>query len=188
MDTRLLCPSPSPKVCPSSCPLYQWCHTAISSWRPLLLLPLVFPSVRDFSNESAVSIRGPKYWSFRFSITLSSEYSGLISLKIDWLDLLAVQGTFRSLLQHHGSKASIIWRSAFFKVQLLQPYVTAGKAIALTVQNFVDRVMSLLFRRVNTIYICLRLTFGLKKVLVSCGCTLLLLLSHFSRVRLCATP
>ena len=135
-----------------------------------------------------VSIRGPKYWSFRFSITLSSEYSGLISLKIDWLDLLAVQGTFRSLLQHHGSKASIIWRSAFFKVQLLQPYVTAGKAIALTVQNFVDRVMSLLFRRVNTIYICLRLTFGLKKVLVSCGCTLLLLLSHFSRVRLCATP
>ena len=134
-------------------------YTHLILWHPLLLLSLIFPRVRDFSSEWAVGIRWPKYWSFHFSISVSSEYSELISLKIDWLELLAVQGTFRSLLQHHGLKASIIWRSAFFKVQLLQPYLTTGKAVALTIRTFVGRVMSLLFRHLNTIYVCLRLTF-----------------------------
>ena len=114
------CPSPSPEVCPSSCPLHQWCHPAIYLilWRPLLLLPSNFPSIRDFSNESAVCIRWPKHWSFSFSISPSSEYSGLISLKTDWFKFCAVQGTFKSLLQYHSSKASILWHSAFFTVQL----------------------------------------------------------------------
>ena len=103
---------------------------------PLLLLPSIFASIRDFSNELSVRIRWPKYWSFSFSISPSSEYSGLISLKIDWFDLLAVQGTFRSLLQHHSSKASILWHSAFFMVQLSQPYVTTGKTIAFDCMDF----------------------------------------------------
>ena len=116
-------------------------------WCPLLLLPSIFPSIRDFSNESSVHIRWPKYWSFSFSFSISpsSEYSGLISHKIDWFDFLDVQGTFRSLLQHYSSKASILGHSAFFTVQLLQPYVTTGKTIALTIRTFVGRVMSLLF-------------------------------------------
>ena len=114
--TRLPCPSPSPEVCPSSCPLHWWCHPAISSSDVLFLLPSVFPSIRDFSNELALLIRWPKYWSFSFSISRSSEYSGSPSLKIDWFDLLAVQGTFRSLLQRRSSKASILWHSAFFTV------------------------------------------------------------------------
>ena len=118
-------------------------------WCPLLLLPSIFPSIRDFSNESSVHIRWPKYWSFSFSISPSSEYSGLISLKIDWFDLLAVQGTFRSLLQHYSSKASILWHSAFFTVQLLQLYVTAGKTIVLTIWTFVGGVMSLLFNTLS---------------------------------------
>ena len=101
-------------------------------WRPLLLLPSVFPSVRDFSNVLVVSIRWPKYWSFSFSISPSNKYSELISLKIDWFDLLAVQWAFRSLLQHHSSKALNLWHSAFFMVQLSQPYTTTGKTIALT--------------------------------------------------------
>ena len=101
-------------------------------WHPLLL-PSIFPSIRGFSNESSVHIRWPKFWSFSFSISPSSEYSRLISRKIDWFDLLAVQGTFRSLLQHHSSKASILWFSAFFTVQLSQPYVTTGKTSALTI-------------------------------------------------------
>ena len=109
------CSSPSPGVCPSSCPLHQWCHTTIFILcHPLLLLPSIFPSIRVFSNESAVHIRWPKYWSFSFSISPSNEYSGLISFKIDWLDILAVQGTLKSLLQHHSSKASILRLSAFF--------------------------------------------------------------------------
>ena len=102
-------------------------------WCPLLLLPSIFPSIRDFYNESSVFIRWPKYWSFHFSVSPSNEYSGLISLKIDWFDLLAVQGTPKSLLQHRSSKASILWHSAFFTTQLSQPYMTAGKTIALTV-------------------------------------------------------
>ena len=110
-----------------------------------LLLPLIFPSIRISSNESVLCIRWPKYWSFSFSISPSNEYSGLIFFKMDWLDLLAVQGTLKSLLQHHSSKTSILQCSAFFMVQLSQPYMTTGKTIALTRQTFVGKVMSLLF-------------------------------------------
>ena len=113
--------------------------------RPLLLLPSVFPSIRVFSNESVLCIRWPKYWSFSFSISPSNEYSGLIFFKMDWLDLLAVQGTLKSLLQHHSSKTSILQCSAFFMVQLSQPYMTTGKTIALTRQTFVGKVLSPLF-------------------------------------------
>ena len=113
--------------------------------RPLLLLPSIFPSIRVFSNESALHIRWPKYWSFSFSISPSNEYSGLISFRIDWLGLLAVQWTLKSLLQHHSSKASICWHSTFFIVQLSHPYVTTGKAIAWSRWTFVGKVMSLLF-------------------------------------------
>ena len=112
--------------------------------RPLLLLPSIFPSIRVFSNDSVLRIRWPKYWSFSFSISPSSEYSGLISFRMDWLDILAVQGTLKSLLQHHSSKASVLWHSAFFIVQLSHPYMTTGKTIALTRQTFVGKVMSLL--------------------------------------------
>ena len=112
---------------------------------PLLLLPSIFPSIRVFSNESVLRIRWPKYWSFNFSISPSNEHPGLISFRMDWLDLLAVQGTPKSILQHHSSKASIFWRSAFFIVQLSHSYMTTGKTIALTRQIFVDKVLSLLF-------------------------------------------
>ena len=113
--------------------------------RPLLLLPSIFPSVRVFSNESALCIRWPKYWSFSFNISPSNEYSGLISFGMNWLDLLAVQGTLKSLLQHHSSKASVLRRSAFFIVQLSHPYMTTGKTIALSRWTFVGNVMPLLF-------------------------------------------
>ena len=113
--------------------------------RPLLLLPSVFPSIRIFSNESAVRIRWPKCLRFSFSITPSNEYSGLIPFRMDWMDLLAVQGTLKSLLQHHSSKAPILQCSAFFIVQLSHPYMTTGKTIALTRTTFVGKVMSLLF-------------------------------------------
>ena len=106
--------------------------------RPLLLLPSIFPNIRVFSNESVLYIRWPKYWSFSFSISPSNEYSGLISFRIDWLDLLAVQGILKSLLQHHSSKASILWHSAFFMAQLSHPYITTGKTIALTIWTFVS--------------------------------------------------
>ena len=112
--------------------------------RPLFLPPSVFPSIRVLSNKSVLHIRWPKYWSFSFSISPSNEYPGLISFRMDWFDLLAVQGTLKSLLQHHSSKASILQHSAFI-VQLSCPYMTAGKAIAFTRQNFVSKVMSLLF-------------------------------------------
>ena len=111
----------------------------------LLLLPSSFPSIRVFSNESVLHIRWPKYWSFSFSVSLSSEYSGLISLRTDWFDLLAVQGTLKSLLQHHSLNTTVLWRSAFFMVQLSHPYMMAGKTIALTRQPFIDKVMSLHF-------------------------------------------
>ena len=111
----------------------------------LLFLPSIFPIIRVFSNELAFHIRWPKYWSFSFSISPSSEYVGLISFWMDWLDLLAVQGTLKSLLQHHSSKASILWSSAFFMVQLSHPYMTTGRTIALTRRTFVSKVMSLLF-------------------------------------------
>ena len=113
--------------------------------RPLLLPPSIFPSIRVFSSESVLRIRWPKYWSFSFSISPSNEYSGLISIRIDWMYLLAVQGPLHSLLQHHSSKTSILQCSAFFTVQLSHPYMTTGKTIALTRWTFVDKVMSLLF-------------------------------------------
>ena len=112
---------------------------------PLLLPPSIFPSIRVFSNESVLRMRWPKYWSFSFSIRPSNEYSGLISFRMDWLDLLAVQGTLKSLLQHHSSKASILWHSAFLIVQLSHPHMTTRKTIALTRRTFVGKVMSLLF-------------------------------------------
>ena len=120
---------------------------------PLLLLPSIFPSIRVFSNESVLHIRWPNYWSFSFSISPSNEYSELTSFRIDWLDLLAVQGTLRSLLQHHSSKASILWRSAFFMVQLSYSYMTIGRTIALTGQTFVGKVMSVFFKMLSTLVI-----------------------------------
>ena len=120
---------------------------------PLLLLPLIFPSIRVFLNESALRIRWPKYGSFSFNISPSNEHSGLISFRMDWLDLLAVQGTLKSLLQHHSSTASILWCSAFFIVQLSYPYMTTGKTIALTRWVFVDKVMSLLFNMLSRLVI-----------------------------------
>ena len=118
---------------------------------PRLLLPSIFPSIRVFSNESVLCIRGPKYWSFSFSfsISASSNYSGLISYRIDWFDLLAVQGTLKSLLQNHSSRASVLWCSALFIVQLSHPYMTTGKTIALTRWTFVGKVMSLLFNMLS---------------------------------------
>ena len=121
--------------------------------RPLLLLLSIFLSIRVFSNESVLCIRWPKYWSFNFSISPSSEYSGLISFRVDWLDLLAVHGTLKSLHQHHSSKASILWCSAFFIVQLSHLYMTTGKTIALTRQTFVGKVMSLLFNMLSRLVI-----------------------------------
>ena len=117
--------------------------------RPLLFLPSIFPSIRVFSKESVLCIRWPKYWSFSFSISPSNEYSGLIFFRVDWLDLLAVQGTLKSLLQHHISKASVLRHSAFFIVRLSHPYVTTGKSIALTRRTFVGKVMSLLFNMLS---------------------------------------
>ena len=121
--------------------------------RPLLLLPQILPSIRVFSNESTLHTRWPKYWNFSFNISLSNEHPGLICLRMDWLDLLAVQGTLKSLLQHHSSKASILWHSAFFIVQPSHPCMTAGKTIALTRWTFVDKVMSLLFNMLSRLVI-----------------------------------
>ena len=138
------------------CPSYSWSLLKLMSiesvmpsnylilCRPLLLLSSIFPSIRVFSNESTLCMRWPKYWSFSFSISPSNEYSGLISFRMDWLDLLAGQGTLKSLLQHHSSKASILRHSAFYIVQLSHPYMTTGKTIALTRWTFVGKVMSLL--------------------------------------------
>ena len=139
---RLPCPSPTPGACSNSCPSSRWCHLILC--RPLLPLSSIFPSIRVFSSESTLCMRWPKYWSFSFSISPSNEHPGLISFSMDWLDLLAVQGTLKSLLQHHSSKASIFQRSAFFTVQLSHPYMTTGKTIALTRWTFVGKVMSLL--------------------------------------------
>jgi len=120
---------------------------------PLLLLPSIFPSIRVFSNDLDLNIRWPKYWSFSFNISPSNEYSGLISFRKVWLDLLAVQGTFKSLLQHHSSKASVLQCSAFFVVQLSHPYMTTGKTIALTRQTFIGKEMSLLFNMLSRLTI-----------------------------------
>ena len=121
--------------------------------RPLLLLPSIPPSIRVFSNESTLHMRWPKYWSFSFSISPSNKHPGLISFRMDWLDILAVQGTLKSLLQHHSSKASILRLSAFFTVQLSHPYMITGKTIALTRQTFVGKVMSLLFNMLSRLVI-----------------------------------
>ena len=137
-------PMPIESVMPSS-------HLILC--RPLLILPSIPSSIRVFSNESALSIRWPKYWSFSFIISPSNEHSGLISFRMDWWDLLAVKGTLKSLLQHHSSKASILWCSAFFIVQLSHPYMTTGKTIALTRQTFVGKVMSLLLNMLSRLVI-----------------------------------
>ena len=144
--TRLPCPLPTPGVYSHSCPLSWWCHPTISSCHPLLLPPLVFPSIRVFSTESVLCIRWPKYWSFSFSISPSNDYSGLISFRMDWLDLLAVQGTLKCLLQHHNLKASILCLLAIFMVQLTHLYIPTGKTIPVTIWTFVRKVMSLLFK------------------------------------------
>ena len=147
-------PLPSPRVCSDSRPLSQWCYLTISSSAtPLLLLRSIFPSIRVFPNKSVLHITWPKYWSFSFSISPSNEYSRLISLRIDCLDLLAVQETLKSLLQHHTSKASVLQSSAFFMVQLSHPYMTTGKTIALTTWTFVGKVMSLLFSMLSRLVI-----------------------------------
>jgi len=136
------CPSPTPRVHPNPCPSSRWCHPTItSSVVPFSSSPQSFPASGFFSNESALHIRWPKYWSFSFNISPSNEHPGLISFRMDWLDLLAVQGTLKSLLQHHSSKASILWHSAFFIVQLSHPYMTTGKTIAFTRQTFVDKCL-----------------------------------------------
>ena len=127
---RLPCPSPTTRVYSNSCPVIPSSHLILCG--PLLLLPPIPPSIRIFSSDSALCMRWPKYWSFSFSISPSNEHPGLISFRMDWLDLLAVQGTLKTLFQHHISKASIFWRSAFFTVQLSHPNTTPGKTIALT--------------------------------------------------------
>ena len=134
----------------------QWVSDAIQPPHPLLsllLLPSIFPSIRVFSNESALHIRWPKYWSFSFNISPSSEHPGLISFRMDWLDVVAVQGTLKNLLQHHSSKVSILQHSAFFTVQLSHPYMTTGKTIALTRWTFVGKVISLLFNILSRLVI-----------------------------------
>ena len=148
------CPSPTPGVHPKpmSIESVMPSNHLILCW-PLLLLPPIPPSIRVFSNESILCIRWPKYWSFSFNISPSYEHPGLISCRMDWLDLLAVQGTLKNLLQHHSSKASILLSSAFFIVQLSHPYMTTGKTIALTRRTFVDKVMSLLFSMLSRLYI-----------------------------------
>ena len=144
------CPSPAPGVYSNMSIESVMPSNHLILCRPLFLLPSIFPSIRVFSNESVLHIRWPKHWSFRFSISPSSEYSGLISFRMDWLDVLAVQGTLKSVLQYHSSKAvSVLQRSAFFMVQLLHPYMTTGKTIALTKWTFVGKVMSLLFNMLS---------------------------------------
>ena len=140
---RRPCPSPTPGACSNSSIKLMPSNLLILG-HPLLLLPSIFPRIRLFSNESSLCIRWPKYWSFSFNISPSNEHPGPISFRMDWLDLFGVQGTLKSLLQHHSSKASILWLSAFFTVQLSHPYMTTGKTIALTRRTFVDKVMSLL--------------------------------------------
>ena len=138
-------PSPTPRVYSISCPFSRWCHASTSFCHPFLLPPSIFPSIRVFSNESVLRMRWPTYWSFSFSISLSNEHPELISFRRDWLDLLAVQGTLKSLLQHHSSKVSVLQCSAFFRVQLSHPYRTTGETIALTRPVFAGKEMSLLF-------------------------------------------
>ena len=143
-------PSPTPGACSNSCPLSQWCQPTVSSFVvPFSSRPQSFPASGSFPVSQFFTSGGPKYWSFSFSISPSNDYSVLISFRIDWLDLLAIQGTLKSLLQHHSSKASILWRSAFFMVQLPHSYMTTGKSRALTRWTFVGKVMSLLFNMLS---------------------------------------
>ena len=145
---RPLCPPPPPRVCSNSCPLSQRCYlNHLILCHSILFLPSIFPSFRVFSRESTLCVRWSKYYSF--SISPSNEYSGLISFRADWFDLLAVQGTPKHLLQHHSLKASILWCSAFFMVQLPHPYTTTGKTTALTIRTFVGKVISLLFNMLS---------------------------------------
>ena len=151
---RLPCPSPTPAVYPNWCPLSRWCHPTISSSvSPFSSHLQSCPASGSFPNESALHVRWPKDWSFSFSISPSNEHSRLISFRMDWLDLLAVQGMLKTLLQHHSSKAWILRCSAFFTVQLLHPYMTTGKTIALTRWTFVGKVMSLLFHMLSRLVI-----------------------------------
>ena len=143
--TRFLCPPPSPGVCSNECPLSRWRYRTISSSATPFSFSSVLPSIRIFTNELALRITWPKYWSFSFTISPSSKYLGLISFRVDWLDLLAVQGILKSPLQHHNSKASILWCSALFMVQLSSPYMTTGKIIAL----FVSKLTSLIFNTLS---------------------------------------
>ena len=142
------CPLHTPRVYSNSCPSSWWCHPAISS----SIIPFsscLQSLIKVFASQSMLCMRWPKYWSFSFNISPSNEHSGLISFRMDWLDLLAVQWTLKSLLQHHSSKTSIFWCSAFFTVQISHPYMTTGKIIAWTIQAFVDKVMSLLFNMLS---------------------------------------
>ena len=152
--SRPPCPSPTPRVSPKSMSIELVMPSShIILCHPLLLLPPIPSSIRAFSNESTLRMRWPKYWSFSFNISPSNEHPELISFRMDWLDLLAVQGTLKSLLQHHSTKASILRCSAFFTVQISHPYMTTGKTIALTRQNFVFKVMSLLFNMLSRLVI-----------------------------------
>ena len=153
LHARPPCPSPTPGVYPNPCASIGDAIQPSHPLSPLFLLPPIFPSIRVFSNESALRIRWPKYWSFSFNISPSNEHPGLISFRMDWLDLLSVQGTLKSLLQHHSSKASILLHSAFFIVQLSHPYMTTGKTIALTRWTFVGKVMSLNFNMLSRLVI-----------------------------------
>ena len=145
------CPSPTPAVHPNPCPLSRWCHTTVSfSVAPFSFCPQSFPASGSFPmKETALCIRWPKYWHFSLSISPFNEYSGLISFRIDWFDLLAIPGILKSLLQHHISKASVLWCSAFLMVQLSHPYMTTGNTIALTIQTFVGKATSLLFNMLS---------------------------------------
>ena len=183
------CPSPTPKVYPNSCPLSQWCHPTISSSVvPFSSCLQSFPASGSFPMSR---IRWPKYWSFSFNISPSNEHSGLIFFRMDWLDLLAVQGTLKSLLQHYSSKASILQCSAFFIVQLSHPYMTTGKTIALTRQTFVRNWLFLVALSALATHFQIPL-YSLaeysRNLLDPVLLLLLLLLSHFSHVWLCATP
>ena len=154
--SRPPCPSPTPGVHPNSCPLSRWCYVTISSSViPFSSCLQSFPASGSFSRSQFFCIRWPKYWSFSFSTNPSNEYSGLISLRMDWLDLLAVQGTLKSLLQSHSSKASILRHSAFFLIQLSHAYMTTGKTIALTRWTFISKVISLLFNMLARLIIAL---------------------------------
>ena len=144
--TRPPCPSPIPGIYPNSCPFIWWCHPTISSSVvPFSSCPQSFPASGSFPRSQFFTSGWPKYWSFSFSISPSNEYSGMISFRMDWLDLLALQGTVNSLLQHHSSKAPIFWCSAFFIIQLSHPYVTTGKTILWLDGHFFGKVMALLF-------------------------------------------